>query len=301
MRSTFIRELYKYALQNKNIFLLSGDLGYGVIDEFKKKLPDQFMNAGISEQNMIGMASGLSSSGYKVFCYSIINFLTFRAAEQIRNDLDYHNYNVCLVGVGAGLSYGNLGYTHHGIQDYGLIRLLKNFVIYSPGDKHETRWALSQIMKSKNPTYLRLSKNVNHDSINFSENKKYINKNGFSNLIKENNKNLIIISGAFLQTFSDKAKLKYLKNYDLISLIKIYPIDKRFITGLNKYKKIIIFENSLNLGGLCSYIVEEMIRYKISRDISSIKSVSINFNHIDKNISERTLFEKYFLKKLKSL
>ena len=94
--------------KNKKIVLLVGDLGYNVIEPFKKEFPDRFYNAGVSEQSMIGIASGLALNGYHVFVYSIANFSTFRCAEQIRNDVDYHNLPVTIVSVGSGLGYGNL-------------------------------------------------------------------------------------------------------------------------------------------------------------------------------------------------
>ena len=137
MRNTFIKSLTKLASKNKKIVLVVGDLGFSVVEEFKKKFPDRFYNAGVAEQNMATLAAGLASEGFKVFTYSIANFPTFRCAEQIRNDIDYHNLSVTTVTVGGGLAYGNLGYSHHAIQDYGLMRLFPNMTILSPGDPIE--------------------------------------------------------------------------------------------------------------------------------------------------------------------
>ena len=108
MRNLFISELVKQARKNKKIVLLVGDLGYNVVEPFKKEFPKRFFNVGVSEQSMIGIASGLAISGYHVFVYSIANFPTFRCAEQIRNDVDYHTLSVTIVSVGSGLGYGNL-------------------------------------------------------------------------------------------------------------------------------------------------------------------------------------------------
>ena len=131
MRNLFINRLVKEASKNKRIVLLVGDLGYNVVEPFKNKFPNRFYNVGISEQSMIGIASGLALNGYHVFVYSIANFPTFRCAEQIRNDVDYHNLSVTIVSVGSGLGYGNLGYSHHGIQDYSLMRsfLIRLYVL----------------------------------------------------------------------------------------------------------------------------------------------------------------------------
>ena len=131
MRDIFINCLNKNIESHKNLILMVGDLGYSVIESFQKNYPSNFFNAGVAEQNMTGMAAGIASEGFHVFTYSIGNFNTFRCAEQIRNDIDYHNLNVTIVSVGGGLGYGALGYSHHAIQDYALIRSFPNMLINS--------------------------------------------------------------------------------------------------------------------------------------------------------------------------
>jgi transketolase len=158
MRNTFIKKLIEAAVINNKIVLIVGDLGYSVIEEFQEKFPDRFYNAGISEQNMASMAAGLASEGFHVFIYSIANFPTFRCAEQLRNDIGYHNLSVTVVTVGGGLSYGNLGYSHHAVQDFGLMRLFPEFKILSPGDPIETEMCLNHLLDNPGPSYLRLKK-----------------------------------------------------------------------------------------------------------------------------------------------
>ena len=138
MRNVFIDELILAAKKNKNLILVVNDLGFNVVEKFARQFPKQFYNAGVAEQNMMGIAAGLALEGKHVFVYSIGNFPTFRCAEQIRNDVDYHNLPVTIVNVGAGLSYGNLGYTHHSLQDYGLMRLFPNMLIASPCDDSQS-------------------------------------------------------------------------------------------------------------------------------------------------------------------
>ena len=128
MRNIFIDELTKAAKKNKKIILVVNDLGYSVIENFAQKFPNQFFNAGVAEQNMMGLASGLAMEGNHVFVYSIGNFPSFRCAEQIRNDIDYHNLPVTIVNVGGGLGYGSLGYSHHSLQDYALLRIFPNIL-----------------------------------------------------------------------------------------------------------------------------------------------------------------------------
>lgn len=158
MRNAFIEELLIAAETNKNIVLVVADLGYGVIEPFAKRFPERFFNAGVAEQNMMSLAAGLASEGFHVFVYSIANFPTFRCAEQIRNDVDYHNLPVTVVAVGGGLAYGNLGYSHHAVQDYALIRSMPNMLIAAPGDPMEVRACMRYIINNPQPSYLRLGK-----------------------------------------------------------------------------------------------------------------------------------------------
>lgn len=163
MRNIFIEELITATKKNKNIFLIVNDLGFGVIEPYVKKFPKNFFNAGISEQSMVGYAAGLAASGKQVFVYSIANFSSIRCAEQIRNDVDYHNLPVTIVSVGSGVSYGNLGYSHHALQDYSLIRSLPNMLIASPGDDMEARACIRYLIKNPQPSYLRLDKNSGYN------------------------------------------------------------------------------------------------------------------------------------------
>jgi len=158
MRNAFIDELVLLAEQNPHIALVVGDLGYSVVEPFADRFPDRFVNSGVAEQNMTGLAAGMASEGYHVFTYSIANFPTFRCAEQIRNDVDYQNLPVTVVAVGGGLSYGALGYSHHAVQDYALMRSFPNMLIAAPGDPLETRACMRYLVANPQPSYLRLGK-----------------------------------------------------------------------------------------------------------------------------------------------
>lgn len=151
-------ELIKRAEVDKLVMLIVGDLGYSVVEAFAEKFPEQFINAGVAEQNMMSLAAGMASEGYHVFVYSIGIFPTFRCAEQIRNDVDYQQLPVTIVTVGGGLAYGNLGYSHHAIQDYGLMRLMPNMLIAAPGDPMETRACMRYLRENPQPSYLRLGR-----------------------------------------------------------------------------------------------------------------------------------------------
>ena len=158
MRNAFIDELVLQAATNERIAQIVGDLGYSVVEPFLDKFPERFINAGVAEQNMMGLAAGMASEGYHVFVYSIANFPTFRCAEQIRNDVAYHKLPVTIVSVGGGMSYGNLGYSHHAVQDYALLRIMPNMLIASPGDPMEVRGCVQYLINNPGPSYLRLGK-----------------------------------------------------------------------------------------------------------------------------------------------
>lgn len=158
MRNAFIDELVQLASINSHLALIVGDLGYSVIEPFADRFPDRFVNAGVAEQNMAGIAAGMASEGYHVFTYSIANFPTFRCAEQIRNDIDYQGLPVTTVAVGGGLGYGPLGYSHHAVQDYALMRVLPSTLLAVPGCPQEVRACMRYLVANPQPSYLRLGK-----------------------------------------------------------------------------------------------------------------------------------------------
>lgn len=158
MRTSFIETLVQVAERDPRVWLLTGDLGYSVLEKFSSKFPDRYLNAGVAEQNMVGVAAGLAMTGKIVFVYSIANFPTLRCLEQVRNDVCYHNLSVKIVAVGCGLAYGGHGYTHHGVEDLGVMSLLPHMTVMAPGDPVETRWATRTLVEHSGPAYLRLGK-----------------------------------------------------------------------------------------------------------------------------------------------
>lgn len=158
MRTAFIKQLCTLADQDERIWLLCGDLGYNVLDVFANRFPARYLNAGVAEQNMTGMAAGLALTGKTVFTYSIANFPVMRCLEQIRNDVCYHNLNVKIVAVGGGLAYGSHGYTHHGVEDLAVMSAMPNLTIAAPADPIEARAVTSILANYPGPAYLRLGK-----------------------------------------------------------------------------------------------------------------------------------------------
>ncbi len=158
MRNAFINELSRLAASDEKIFLLTGDLGFGVLDGFQRDYPERFINAGVAEQNMTAVAAGLALEGKTVFTYSIGNFSTLRCIEQIRNCVAYHGANVKIISIGAGLAYGALGVTHQSTEDLAMMRALPNMIVLSPSDAHEAVAIARAVCKIKAPCYIRLGK-----------------------------------------------------------------------------------------------------------------------------------------------
>jgi transketolase len=158
VRYAFVETLLELAEADPRIVLVTGDLGFGVLETFAARFPAQFLNAGVAEQNMTGVAAGLALSGHVVFTYSIANFPTLRCLEQIRNDVCIHRANVTVVAVGGGLAYGVLGATHHGTEDLAVMSALPGMTVFAPGDPVEAALATRAAATLPGPCYLRLGK-----------------------------------------------------------------------------------------------------------------------------------------------
>jgi transketolase len=158
MRNEFLEALLLEAKLDSRILFLTSDLGYGVIERFQEELPNQFFNLGITEQSAISIAAGLASKGFRPFVYSIANFPTFRAMEQIRNDVNYMDLPVTIVALGEGFSYGTAGYSHHLVEDISAIRAFGGISIYSPTAEHEVRESVKRIVQRAMPALIRLGK-----------------------------------------------------------------------------------------------------------------------------------------------
>ena len=158
MREAFFKTLFELAERDHRIQLLVGDLGFGVVESFAARFPSQFLNVGVAEQNMTGVAAGMALCGKIVFTYSIANFPVLRCLEQIRNDVCYHRANVKIVAVGGGLAYGALGATHHATEDLAIMRALPEMTVVAPGDPVETAAATQAIAQQPGPGYLRLGR-----------------------------------------------------------------------------------------------------------------------------------------------
>jgi transketolase len=255
MRDAFINTLERIAEIEKNIFLLTGDLGFSIFERYIKKFPDRFINAGVAEQNMLGIAAGMALEGKTVFVYSIIPFATMRCFEQIRNDVCMQKLNVKIVGVGAGLNYGPAGPTHHAIEDLALMRALPNMTIFSPSTGQEVESSIESAIKINGPVYVRLGKR--HDSA-YEYNRKQF-KVGKGVLLADGKDIAIIVTGAILSMAEEIVALFKNKGIKarLISLHTIKPIDKGIIIKAAKETKMLCsIEEHSEIGGLGSAVAE---------------------------------------------
>lgn len=257
MRNEFIRYLVELAEKDDSIVLVVGDLGFGVVEPFAERFPDRFFNSGVAEQNMMGLAAGLASEGYHVFVYSIANFPIFRCAEQIRNDVCYHDLPVTVVSVGGGLAYGNLGYSHHAVQDFSFMRVLPGMTILAPGDPNETKTCLDFLVRNPGPSYLRLGKTGEK---NYSNALVLQGGGSFEPILSnESSKTAVISTGAALQNIQKILKELKITDINLLTC-PIWGIEmkKNVNKDLAKYKKIISVEDHLIDGGFGSWVLESL-------------------------------------------
>ena len=262
MRNTFINTLVKCARTDRSICLITGDLGFGVLTPFYEEFPERFINAGIAEQNMTGIAAGMAKEGKKVITYSIGNFPTMRCLEQIRNDCAYHNVNVKIVCVGGGLAYGPAGMSHHATEDIAIMRALPNITVFAPGDFVETESVTKAMLQHSGTCYLRLGKCKGckiHEKIDNFEIGKAIK-------IQDGNDIAIFSMGDILgEALNVRKKLEKI-GYSVAqySFPTVKPIDEETIIKYsNRCKIIVTIEEHNIIGGFGSAVAEIMAENSI--------------------------------------
>ncbi len=255
MRNAFADEMTRLCATNQKPVLLSGDIGNKLFDKLKETAPDQFLNCGVAEANMIGVAAGLAMSGFRPFAYTIVPFITTRVLEQIRVDLCYHNVPATVVGVGGGLSYAALGPTHHALEDIALLRVLPNMSVLCPGDALEVRACLKAAMQHEGPLYIRLGKK-GEPVIHQSEPKVGV---GGSLLVKPGADCIILAVGNLLPEAMRAAELLSEKKIDVgvVSLVSVKPLDgERLTQSFARSKLVVSLEEHSVAGGAGSAILE---------------------------------------------
>jgi transketolase len=278
MREAFIETLLEEARNDESIVLITGDLGFGVLDKFQKELPHQFINTGVNEQTMMGMAAGIASTGKRVFVYSIGNFPTLRCLEQIRNDVCLMNNSVVVVSVGAGYAYGPQGYTHHALEDIAVMRALPNLEVVIPADPIETKKITKILTKSNSPTYLRLGKS-NEQEINKSQID--IRRGKYNEILKGKFGTILFVGS--VGTIALKAA-EMLQRDGLSVSVASAPFvtspDREYLKVAAKIGPIVTVEEHSSRGGFGSSILEFFSRENLSADVRIISADQGNLSQI---------------------
>ena len=261
MRKTCLDTIFEIAKKNNKVLFIGSDLGPGVLDQFKKKIPSRFFMEGVSEQSIIGVAAGLAMEGFKPYVNTISTFLTRRCFEQIVVDLCMHNLPVKLVGNGGGLVYAPLGPTHQAIEDISIMRAIPNMSIISPCDKIEMRALMIRTQNVPGPVYIRIARGGEEIITKKNE----IIKFGKGNLKIKPKKYLIISTGVMTQLALQAAKILNKKNSNncgVIHLGTVKPLDKKILKRwVPKVSKIITLEENVLAGGFGSSILEFCSRF----------------------------------------
>ena len=266
MRNHLIKKIEEYAKLNKDIVVITADLGYNVLDNFAKTFPNQFYNVGISEQSMASIAAGLALSGLKVIMYSIGNFATFRCLEQIRNNICYHDCDVKIISVGGGMAYGQLGMTHHATEDIAVMRSLPNMSVYAPFDPIDAECAIADALHTNHPCYIRLERN--NEKIYNIENR------DINHIVEiKSGKNVAVVSyGSIVEEAIAASSI--CSEIGIYSITKLKPIDEHTIVSImNEYETIISLEEHNIIGGLYSILADIKSKYDIK---CGLKHLSIN-------------------------
>ena len=255
MRDTFVKTLIELAKQDRNIELVTGDLGFGVLKPFWEQLPDQFVNAGIAEQNMTTAAAGMALEGKTVFTYSIGNFPTLRCLEQIRNDCAYHHANVKVVCVGGGFVYGSLGMSHHALEDIAMMRALPDVAVFCPGDATEAAEVTKAIANYPGTCYLRLGrggeKRIHQELSDFQI--------GKAIRVKTGSRVAIFSTGAIYEEVETACSLLQQQGIEptVYTFPTVKPLDKKTICACAASHEMIVTCEEHNLpGGFGSAVAE---------------------------------------------
>ncbi len=279
MRGAFFKTLEELAAREQRIFLLVGDLGFGVVEPFVERFPNRFLNVGVAEQNLTGIATGLALSGKIVFTYSIANFPTLRCLEQVRNDVCYHKADVKIVAVGGGFSYGSLGMTHHATEDLAIMRALPGMTVVAPGDPVEAAEATRAVAAWPGPCYLRLGRAgeavVHQTPIQFQI--------GKALRVREGDDLTLISTGGLLQMAVQVADLLVAKGFQtrILSMHTIKPLDTAAVlAAARETRAVVTMEEHSVIGGLGSaaaeYLMESgegranFLRVGLPSDFSSV-------------------------------
>jgi len=256
-RATLGIAALELAKEIDNLMVLTCDVSTSAgLDRFRKTYPEKYLDLGIAEQNMIGVAAGLASEDFNVITTTFAPFQTMRCCEQIKVNLGYMGQKICMVGIASGLALGTLGYTHCCIEDIGILRSIPGITIISPADSLETVKAIEAAVKSKNPSYIRLTGSSNNPIV---YNHDYDFVIGKSIILKEGEDITIFCSGSMVYECLKAAEILEAKkkiSAKVVNMHTIKPLDKKVIEEACNSKLIVSVEEHNIIGGLGSAIAE---------------------------------------------
>ena len=267
MRQTCLKTIYKIAKTNKKIVFIGSDLGPGVLEEFKKNMPDRFFMEGVSEQFIIGMAAGMAKMGFRPYVNTISTFLTRRCFDQIIIDLCLHNLPVTLVANGGGLVYAPLGPTHQAFEDISILRPIPNITILTPCDAIEMEKLVELSSNNDGPVYIRIARGG--DKIISKKNK--IKKIGDPVHFSKGFEICLISTGITAQISQEV--IRYFENMNIklshIHINCIKPVNEaKLINYIKMHKTIFTIEENTIIGGLGSLISDLLYKFKLNKKIN---------------------------------
>lgn len=276
MRNKVAKAISEYCQKNSDGFLVAGDAGFGVWDEFQENMPKQYINPGINEQATIGFTAGMALSGHTVFYYNIIPFVMMRCYEQVRNDICYQNLPVILIGIGSGITYAPAGHTHYSVEDITIARSLPNLNIFSPSDSQEAIACLEYAIKSKKPSYIRIAK---AGEKTLHTNKPDITKPIF--IQNAQTDKLLLVHGSIadeVEQITDNLNID-------VATVPFLNSDFNWDTLFANYKQVFTLEEHFVDGGFGSLLQE--------RSNKKINKLGIKNGYIHK-IGDRDYLRKYY-------
>jgi transketolase len=282
LRKALADFLVQAATEDERVIFLTGDLGFQVFDEFKSSFPKRYYNVGIAEAAMVGIAAGLSYSGFKPIIYSIASFLDSRAFEQLRFFCGYNNMKIISIGAGGGLTYSMSGPTHHALDDIGLALLIPNLLVFSPAGPLELTQTLYKSIKEPESSYIQIGKFGEKD-IPFSYNS------------EKNDKVVGIISTGIVSSyiFENLQKYEYTSKVSHLHVNQIYPLNEEVLVNfLNSHVKIILVEEQIPSSGIYNPILRLINEKKLGREIERL-GPKLEFIHINRSLSANREFYNY--------
>ena len=257
MRNQFSKKIHEIFEKQQNLMFLTGDLGYNALEKIQEAYPKRFVNAGVAEQNMVGVAAGLAYEDKSVFIYSIAPFVVFRCLEQIKLDVCIHNHPVFIIGNGGGYGYGIMGATHHAIEDIACLSPLPNMICWVPSFLEDVDYCIEQITARKGPAYLRLGLGISYP------NKIEIGR--INQIVKssEELKITIISQGPIVKSVLNA--IEGLFGIDLFTIltVPITSMTENLLTSIKASRKVLIIEEHVERGGLGEHLIIQFVKMNL--------------------------------------